>query len=368
MTMSSELHHDVLPLVERIAGELDAHRRERLLLAAAQSAAEVPATALWRRLGGQSWERVVAVGPLELLPNAGQVAAVAGGELDPLLPGGRRVILSGGRALALGGIAPDGLEEDVVDLIEALLVTACLLDGEQPSLTDLILPPFPTSAPEAEGTRGPGSGAGELRHLLSRIRSTEELLARDDLDLDPDERARFAHALDEGCEWAGDLLISALGAEASSTARPGRLGPVLRSVLATEEAAARLSQVDLELDLDQAALDLPLGLDATNLGRAVIGLLAVALPEYSTHLDGRPAPTIRASLERRNGPGVALRIGPLESATQGRREASHETYAALESRVRESGARLLWSEERNGRNLVLWFPATATEDRRGDAA
>jgi len=123
--------------VERLVESSDPDRT--LLQAALALGAQ--AAAVWRKLGdGRMWP-VLERGPADLLPPAEQVLAVLEGRLAVGLPHQRFVLgATGGRlALAVGGLE----EEDVTDVLDALLVIAASLDSDASEHGDGFAPPFP---------------------------------------------------------------------------------------------------------------------------------------------------------------------------------------------------------------------------------
>lgn len=123
--------------VERLVESTDPDRT--LLQAALALGAQ--AAAVWRRLDdGRMWP-VLERGPADLLPPADQVHAVLEGRLAVGLPHQRFVLRTPGasRALAVGGLA----EEEVTDLLEALLVIAASVDTDASDPGDGFAPPFP---------------------------------------------------------------------------------------------------------------------------------------------------------------------------------------------------------------------------------
>lgn len=138
--MGPDLNHDLRTLVETLAVEPDAGRRGRLLVQAAEEASGAAGACLWRA-AGDGWRPLVGLGDARALPTGHQVQAVADGDLEPELPPARLVARVGPWALALGGLPPAVDREELLDGLEALLVTACAL-FEEP--LDLPLPPLPS--------------------------------------------------------------------------------------------------------------------------------------------------------------------------------------------------------------------------------
>jgi len=185
-----------------------AQRRIEVVLDAAQRLGGSRSIAVWSSHRGP-WRIVASTGEREHLPSAGQVRAVAAGELCPELPEGR-VVLSGGAswALALGGRASvDPSLERNLDLLEAFLVAISAIEEGAP-LRDVEIPGFQPAPPlPHRGTHGPSAPAhpGRLRALLQEIRDLEEQLVAGELG--DEERRDGRRRLDQLCERAGDLLM-----------------------------------------------------------------------------------------------------------------------------------------------------------------
>ncbi len=118
------------------------------------------AVALYRRApavrGAQAsgWFELLARGPADLLPSAGEIEAVATGELPRELSLGRLVFVSheesGATALALGGIL---CSEDQLDSIEGLFEVLAALRGSQVTGTRPARSLRGSPAPQAKGRR-----------------------------------------------------------------------------------------------------------------------------------------------------------------------------------------------------------------------
>ena len=202
--MASELNHALTAQIEALAIEADPRQRDRRLLEAAELASGAAGVALWQERDG-TWYRLAGRGNLRATPSAGEVEAIAGGQLTCTLPPGRVVVSLGGRALAAGGLAPAVDPEDVQDQLDALLFTTALAadPSSEAGLADLLQPALPASSPSGTHTPEPVDLA-DLRHLLSHLVRSQDRLGRVE---DPDDLERRTSALERGAEHAGDLLL-----------------------------------------------------------------------------------------------------------------------------------------------------------------
>ena len=230
MTAETDLTR-LSPLIERLVDEADARARERLLVDAIAEFDEAPAIAVWHESGSQ-WRATLERGEAQDLPSADEVEAIAAGSLSSLAAD--RHVLVAGRpasriALALGGAR---LEEDLLDLLEALLVTTAELEAAADRLLDKLVAPFPS---QVEASTEDRRWTHDLRNLLMSIRTTQDLLEMPGVTLDDDERLHFGEVLEHECQRAGDLLIDSLEGR-----RPGSRPPQLSAQRA--RARARRSQ------------------------------------------------------------------------------------------------------------------------------
>jgi len=315
MTAETDLTR-LSPLIERLVDETDARARERLLVDAIADFEDAPSTALWHETEA-GWHTTLERGSRAALPGASEVQIVALGQLG-LLANGRHVLIAGrapGRiALALGGVA---LEEDLIDMLEALLVTVAELEAAADGLLEKLLPPFQSPAgseppPDRRWTQ-------DLRGLLTSIRTTQDLLGMPGADLSDDERQRFGEALELECQRAGDLLIEALEERRSGTnpghARSGNApAEIIREVCAAEEAVLRHAGLELALEVLPSAAHLNCPLSDLSLARVVHSLVCNAREALTRSFDGEPhavtqPATISVTLSGRSSAnGATLRL------------------------------------------------------------
>jgi hypothetical protein len=377
--MTPDLNASLASLIEALVNEADPQLRDRALLEALVTQTRVVAAGLWVCPDGdgpetgdpgndRSWRPILERGDLRALPTPGQVQAVADGDLDPILPASRLVVVQGERALVLGGLPMDLDPEDLLDTLEALLIACSLLEVEAAEAAggrgtkdqaDWVVPALPSSDLAPSGTHQlTPSDLGGLSRLLARLRTTREVLAGNTA-LDPRERERLNRALDAGLEQAGGFLIEEL--EGQPAPRAACLGPVLLALLAAEQSQARKTGIHLDLDLDDSTLGLPLGLDGSTMAGLVLGLFEVALgghqPSPEDGQDGERAQVeISAHFEfAEGGGGVLLEIDPGTSNPP-----SEFSLRSLAQDAATHAARV-WVR---GTRLGLWIPARS----RGAAA
>jgi len=160
--MTHDVNRDLAELVEALAVEADPSRRDRLLLEAAELASQAAGVCLWQATA-DGWHLLAGRGDLRALPTAGEVHAVTGGELGPELPPSRVVAHAGDRALALGGLPPGTEPQELLDQLDALLVTTALVAGNPAAdLADLLHPVLPN---EPTARRPRAADLEDLRHL-----------------------------------------------------------------------------------------------------------------------------------------------------------------------------------------------------------
>lgn len=206
--MASDLNQVLAAQIEALAVEADPHQRDRRLLEAAELASGAIGVSLWQEKEG-AWHWLAGRGTLHGTPSAGEVEAIADGQLTGTLPAGRVVASRGGRALAAGGLAPDVDPENVLDQFDALLITSALVGdpAADADLADLLQPALPGSS--TPGTHAPEpTDLADLRQLLGHLARSQDRIGQFE---DPDDRERHTSALEQGVEHAGDLLLSRLG-------------------------------------------------------------------------------------------------------------------------------------------------------------
>ena len=296
-------------LVETLIDGADPILRDRILLETLLVSGAANAAAIWRPApnalaDGATWGPVLARGPADVLPSHDQVEAVIAGQLDDELPLNRRVVVAGadpvpgqpgGITLALGGV-----DDDLIDLVEALLVVWLLVEagehaGERDPIENLTaLLPSPLSE------NGEPSGlAHDLRHLLAGIRTSLDVLQLSAERLDLDAARSFERIVDRECRRAANLIAGALGSPTASE------HPAAAVVEAAESLRPAFETLGLRIDVtvEDGANRLDLAIRASALGRVTRNLLAVAhgaLAGEGTHA----AVTCRVS--RGPEPGLVL--------------------------------------------------------------
>jgi hypothetical protein len=192
------------------------------------------AVALYRRApavrGAQAsgWFELLARGPADLLPSAGEIEAVATGELPRELSLGRLVFVSheesGATALALGGIL---CSEDQLDSIEGLFEVLAAL----------------------RGSRSPEPGLlGLFEALLPRRPRGGDSSPTDLLAVDPGARAESDLEFEPTCQpWAE---IQAWLADATALHQNG-LQLTASASLSLEACAVRFQRESLRRGLEQ---------------------------------------------------------------------------------------------------------------------
>ncbi len=289
MTAETDLTR-LSPLIERLVDEADARARERLLVDAIAEFDEAPAIAVWHESGSQ-WRATLERGEAQDLPSADEVEAVAAGSLSSLAAD--RHVLVAGRpasriALALGGAR---LEEDLLDLLEALLVTTAELEAAADRLLDKLVAPFPS---QVEASTEDRRWTHDLRNLLMSIRTTQDLLEMPGVTLDDDERLHFGEVLEHECQRAGDLLIDSLEGRRPDSrppqAKPACRAPreVIADVCADEEAALRLAGLEIVFDALPSAAGRNCPLSELALARVVHNLVCNAREALIRSFDGTP--------------------------------------------------------------------------------
>ena len=353
----------VAPLVERLVEERDPAQRDRELVRASHALGLAAGTSLWSEgsdsRGRADWRCMLVEGEAASLPAPWVVVAVADGAVEEELPGGKVVLVAGTAphrcALALGGF--HGEEADL-DLVQALLLCRSTLgrsEGDPESeLPERVLPPIPRAAvPAGEAPTADPLLPGELRHLLSCIRSTQQLLETPLADAA--DRERLREVLERECLRAGDLLLGPSGAAPSPASRS--LTGVLRDVVEAQDAANRLARLHVEVD-DQAApgrFPCELSLDAWS--RVLHHLLHAARQSCARNGNGMPGRLqIDWRGQSRDGrAGMLLRLACTASgdtSTWVLRQARHTLTAA--------GAELDLAASRDGGTLLeVWIPRAA---------
>lgn len=293
MTAETDLTR-LSPLIERLVDEADARARERLLVDAIAEFDEAPAIAVWHESGSQ-WRATLERGEAQDLPSADEVEAIAAGSLSSLAAD--RHVLVAGRpasriALALGGAR---LEEDLLDLLEALLVTTAELEAAADRLLDKLVAPFPS---QVEASTEDRRWTHDLRNLLMSIRTTQDLLEMPGVTLDDDERLHFGEVLEHECQRAGDLLIDSLEGRRPGS-RPPQAKPACRApreviadvcadVCADEEAALRLAGLEIVFVALPSAAGRNCPLSELALARVVHNLVCNARAALIRSCDGTP--------------------------------------------------------------------------------
>jgi len=164
--------------------------------------------------------------------------------------------------------------------------------------------------------------AHDLRNHLAGLRTVCDLLQVLEAELEEDERDRYGAVLKRECRRAGELLASALETEAQAEVRrapTSELVLALKDVVASEEAAYRISNAELQVRIETAGVSENYSLGAFDFSRVIRNLLvnvreACASPAGpATHVlvELQPDKTGRGGLVlsvEDDGPGVALGI------------------------------------------------------------
>ncbi len=286
------------PWIELLCEAGDARARDRLLLEGVLALGLADAAAIWRRGTDGAWRQHVARGPADLLPRESDVTAVAERRLAFDTLAARRVHVSNGVALALGGVTQ---EHDQLDVAEALLATYALVTAG--SDADVWPAPLPVRKRHATPRNRP-SGSEEarrvqhdLRNALTSLRATEDLLARFADGLSEDESEKFRTAVERECSRAGALLAQGLCAQglalpvsgsadgapngthglgairSEATSRPAQ---VVEQVLEAEHAASVRAGIETRVLIDPAVRGRVCAITPQRLARVVQNLLVNA--------------------------------------------------------------------------------------------
>lgn len=194
------LYHDDMPpvirhITEALVDSGSTRERASVLMTGLRAAEWAGSVALWRRdLGDGSWHQVISQGPQMDLPTAGQVRAVASGQMDAAIPVFRRVVMplvSRGpatRAMGLGQLHCTAEDEvwieglfEVWNSLEMAgevaetnhpgqelgdEITGVLGAGSLENWTDDLPGPMPL----------PGEGMDDFTKMLGDVLSSQELL------------------------------------------------------------------------------------------------------------------------------------------------------------------------------------------------
>ena len=194
------LYHDDMPpvirhITEALVDSGSTRERASVLMTGLRAAEWAGSVALWRRdLGDGSWHQVISQGPQMDLPTAGQVRAVASGQMDAAIPVFRRVVMplvSRGpatRAMGLGQLHCTAEDEvwieglfEVWNSLELAgevaetnhpgqelgdEITGVLGAGSLENWTDDLPGPMPL----------PGEGMDDFTKMLGDVLSSQELL------------------------------------------------------------------------------------------------------------------------------------------------------------------------------------------------
>lgn len=180
-------HHQLerlAPLIEDLVLEDGQVARGRRILAALVDGDLARGAALWTEDPARGWVPLASRGEAACMPTQGQVEAVASGQLDGHLPPDRRVFVMGApgqrSALCTLGLPED---EELQDMLEAILVLHDSLDGPEPGspggIVDMLMAPFGMSSSEQDVPHLPSAETASLFALL------EEACEEDD-EADPD--------------------------------------------------------------------------------------------------------------------------------------------------------------------------------------
>lgn len=228
MTPPSRLD-ELARLVDLLVDCADDATRERVLLEALAGLDWIEGAALYRR-SDAGWHQALVRGPLDALPAAEVVEAVASGTLEATLPHGLRVLTSkeSGVAIAIQlhaaqglglGREEEGLEEASLDLVEALfavLLTVQTGADAAPSLLSVVEAPLPATDPEDSCPE-----AHRMANLLTSINSVQALLSGELGDTPRDDAERYDSIFSEECGRAGALVGEALQGSAETPREPG---------------------------------------------------------------------------------------------------------------------------------------------------
>lgn len=175
--MTSHPDQQLTSQIEALALASGPLERDRHLLEAAAIASGAAGVSLWRHVEG-AWVQLAGRGAAGEAPGADQIQAVVAGQLTPILPLGRVVSSRGPNALTTCGLPVDVEPEDVLDRLDALLLTAALTFDSCPTLelADLIQPALPNQ--DEPGGEGPPLRGGDGPPKLEQDPPPEPPLGR----------------------------------------------------------------------------------------------------------------------------------------------------------------------------------------------
>ena len=164
--------------------------------------------------------------------------------------------------------------------------------------------------------------AHDLRNHLAGLRTVCDVLQVLEAELEEDERDHYGAVMKRECRRAGELLATALETDVPaevSRAPTSELVLALKDVIASEEAAYRISNAELQVRIETAEVPEICSLGAFDFSRVIRNLLvnvreACASPAGpATHVlvELQPDKTGRGGLilsVEDDGPGVALGI------------------------------------------------------------
>ena len=152
--MTSHPDQQLTSQIEALALAPGPLERDRHLLEAAAIASGAAGVSLWRHVEG-AWVQLAGRGVAGETPGADQIQAVVAGQLTPVLPPGRVVSSRGPYAITTCSLPVDADPEEVLDRLDALLLTAALSVDSCPALelVDLIQPAL--ASQDETGLEGP---------------------------------------------------------------------------------------------------------------------------------------------------------------------------------------------------------------------